>query len=261
MTILRRGVGRSPATPNPKRWHRALIAGITTVTVGWFVGSALPAEAQVRSAVGTSVQFSCSDSEATIRQKRGPAVSIGTSRIYVGYQQVSSNNKNPVMARFDGNGRRVWCRNNYEVSGDDGEGYGVLWNGRSILYGVFSATGTQGSSDQDYRRFTSQGWLSSYGSGGGPRAAVILRINPNTGQPTQGTFLASTLNDGRTNSLLVRNLGWTGTNLVVTSDAWYSPRRANRRPYTCQGSSPFRYRAWFSPDLRQATRTEVTGCQ
>jgi hypothetical protein len=45
------------------------------------------------------------------------------------------------------------------------------------LYGVFTATGTQGTSSTDYRRFTTTGWLTSYGAGGGPKVSVILKIN------------------------------------------------------------------------------------
>lgn len=241
-------------------WHRVLLAGLTTLVVSGVVGSAPPAQAVVRSSVGQAVEFSCNDSEATIRRKNGPSVAFGNSRIYIGYQQVSRDNKNPVMVRFH-NGRQIWCRNNYEVTGDDGEGYGLLWNGRSILYGVFSATGTQGQPSWDYRRFTRRGWLRSYGSGGGPKAAVILRIHPSNGLATHGTFVSSVLSNGRTNSLRVRRLGWTGSRLVVTSSAWYSPRDANGRAMNCRGSSPFPYRIWLRPNLSGVTRVQAGRCR
>ncbi len=186
-------------------------------------------------------------------------VAFGTSRIYIGYQQVSSTNKNPIMVRFN-SGQRVWCRTNYEMSGDDGEGYGLLWDGGNMLYGVFSATGTQGSSSQDYRRFTSQGWLSSYGNGGGPKASVILRINPNTGVANAGTFVTSQLSNGRTNSLVVRSLAWNNSRLVVQANAWFSPRRPNRQPLSCSGSSPFDYRLVLVANLSRAVTASADRC-
>lgn len=217
------------------------------------------AQAVVRSAVGEAVSFSCRDTEATIHQKGGPVVAIGGSRIYIGYRQVSANNQNPIMARFD-NGRRVWCRENYEITEDDGRGYGLLWNGNNVLYAVFSATGTQGTVSQDYRRFTTNGWLRNYGSGGGPQVSVIARINPSTGAPVAGTFLSGVLSNGQTNSLQVRGLSWTGTRLVVTADSWYSPRRADRSALTCSGSSPFRYRVVFNPYLSRVYGASAYRC-
>lgn len=48
-----------------------------------------PAGAVVQSAIRNPVSFSCRDSEATIRRKSGPVVSVGRSRIYAGYLQIS----------------------------------------------------------------------------------------------------------------------------------------------------------------------------
>lgn len=235
------------------------LVGIITATVTGWVGFSASATAAIQTAVGVAVPFSCSSTETAIRNAGATVVSSGTSRIYIGYQQVSSDNKNPIVVRFD-NGRRIWCRNNIEITGDDGEGYGLLWNEANLLYGVFSATGTQGTATQDYRRFTANGWLTSYGSGGGPRVSVLLQLNPTTGQPIRGTFINAVRSDGRTNSLVVRNLEWTGRHVVVTADSWYSPRRINRQPFTCSGASPFVYRLWLTPDLQRAVDARASRC-
>jgi len=239
--------------------HALPVVGIMAATVMGWVGLSAPAVA-VQTSVGNAAQFSCNDTEATIRQRGAQMVSSGTSRIYIGYQQVTRTNQNPIVIRFN-NGRRVWCRNNIEVTADDGKGYGLFWNGGNLLYGVFSATGTQGTPSQDYRRFTTRGWLRSYGSGGGPRVAVVLQLSPNTGQPIRGTFINAVRSNGQSNSLVVRNLQWTGRSLVVTADSWYSPLRTNRRPFTCQGASPFRYQLWLSPDLTQALQAQADRCR
>ncbi|GAB4433102.1 MAG: hypothetical protein OHK0035_16860 [Cyanobacteria bacterium J069] len=237
----------------------ARVAGLALGMLPLWLAIAAPAQATVSAAVGDSVTFSCRDSESVVRQKGGPVVTIGRSRIYIGYRQVSANNKNPIVVRFN-RGQRAWCRSDYETTGDDGEGYGLLWDGSNALYAVFSSTGTQGTPNQDYRRFTSQGWLTSYGSGGGPRVAVVARLNPTTGAANAGTFLTAQLSNGRSNSMLVTNLSWTGSRLVVTANSWFSPRRANRQPMTCTGSSPFFYRVVFSANLRQIVRAQSDRC-
>jgi hypothetical protein len=221
--------------------------------------TALEAQATVQSSVGRAIAFSCRDSEATIRERGTTFVRVDRARIYIGYQQVSSTNKNPIMARFDG-GRQVWCHANYEVTNDDSTGYGLLWDGEGVMYAVFSSTGTQGESSQDFRRFATRGWLRSYGSGGGAKAAVLARVNPATGNVSSATFLTAVLGDGRANSLNVRALSWTGTRLVVTADAWFSPRRANTQPMTCSGSSPFNYQLRFTPNLSTVGSASASGC-
>lgn len=239
--------------------RRVAPVGLAAGLLPLWLAIASPAQATVSASVGDSVEFSCRDSESAVRQKGGPVVTIGRSRIYIGYRQVSSTNKNPIVVRFN-RGRRAWCRTDYETTGDDGEGYGLLWDGSNALYAVFSATGTQGTPSQDYRRFTSRGWLTSYGSGGGPKVAVLARLDPTNGAPNAGTFLTAQLSSGRSNSLEVTGLSWTGSRLVVTANSWFSPRRANRQPMTCNGSSPFFYRVVFSGNLRQVFRTQSDRC-
>lgn len=221
--------------------------------------TALEARATVQSNVGRAIAFSCRDSEATIRERGATFVRVDRARIYIGYQQVSSTNKNPIMARFDG-GQQTWCRASYEVTNDDSTGYGLLWDGEGVMYAVFSSTGTQGEVSQDFRRFATRGWLSSYGSGGGAKAAVLARVNPATGNVSSATFLTAVLRDGRSNSLNVRALSWTGTRLVVTADAWFSPRRANTQPMTCSGSSPFSYQLRFTPNLSTVGSASASRC-
>jgi hypothetical protein len=212
----------------------------------------------VNSSIANAVTFSCNDSEATIKAKKGPRVVNGTTSFYIGYQQVSSNNKNPITIRFN-NGLRAWCRTDYETTGDDGTGYGLYWNGGSFLYGVYSSTGSQ--SGNDFRRFAIGRWLTSYGSGGGPKAAVIARINPANGDIYYATFLSSKkANDGKTNSLVVNNLSWNGPNLTVQAKSWWTPRRTNTNSMTCTGASPYQYTVVFSEDLRYMNSASANTC-
>lgn len=210
--------------------------------------------------VGKSIAFRCTDTEATIRALGGPRVAIGTTSFYIGYQQVSSTNKNPILIRFNA-GRRAWCRVDYEVTGDDSTGYGLVWNGGD-LYAAFSSTGTQGTPAQDFRRFATRGWLPSYGSGGGAKVAVVARIDPTNGNVRAATFLSSVLSNGRSNSLQVERLVLNANgNLQVIASAWSFPRRGDRSRMTCNSGSPYPYTLVFLPNLNQVVRASATGCR
>lgn len=231
---------------------------LTLVSGSYLVISQVLAQSTVQTSIGKAVTFTCNDSEASIKAKNGPRVSFGPTTIYIGYQQVSSTNQDPRIIRFD-NGFRTWCRTDYETTNDDGRGYGLIWNGGNILYGVFSSTGTQ--TGNDFRRFSKNGWLPSYGSGGGAKVAVIAQINPANGNVYHATFLSALLANGRSNSLEVKNLSWNGKNLTVKGNAWWAPRRSNKTYMNCSGSSPFQYTTVFTPDLTKVTSSSAINCQ
>lgn len=233
---------------------------IFTMFVGMVASFGLGASpAYANTSIGEEgASISCNGSESDLANG-STSVTSGNSTIYIGYNQASGNNQNPIIARYD-SGTRVWCRDDYETNGDDGRGYGIYWDG-TTLYGAFTATGTQGDSTSDYRRFTANGWLTSYGQGGGPRVAVILRIDPSNGEPTGGTFLTARLSNGNSNSLSITGLSLLDNgNLIVNANSWFSPRNIDKSPMQCSGSSPFSYTIEFNPGLSQAIGAEAQGC-
>ena len=261
---------RETATPDrqsqqlkrPLTFHKSLAFLGLTAILGLSGGPAPQSaisQTNLVSSIGSNVTFSCKDSEATIRAKNGPRVTFGSSTIYIGYQQVSSINQDPRMVRFD-NGVRTWCKTDYDTTGADGRGYGLLWNGSSILYAAFSTDGTQGTSSQDFRRFATNGWLTTYGQGGGRKVAILARVDPKTGNVLNATFLSALLSNGESNSLAVKGLSWTGANLVVQANSYFAPRRPNKTAMTCTGSSPFQYTAQFTSDLRTVVQASALGC-
>jgi|GEM_PF-1486409 len=213
-------------------------------------------------ATGSAVAISCSDTEASLIAKNTTKLTLGGSTYYIGYRQVSADNQNPVVIKFTA-GVRNWCREDYEITGDDGKGYGLFWNGQS-LYAVFTATGTQGTVAQDYRRFTGSGWLKTYsdgspGGGGGPKVAILLKISRATGegQVGQGTFITSRLaSSGKTNSLEIKDLYMnTDGHLVVRANAWFAPRNVNKTPLfqtPATGGSPHDYTLILTQNLTTA---------
>jgi hypothetical protein len=224
----------------------------------------IPAIAAVNS--GTA-KFSPSDSEGAIAATGAARLKLGTQTIYIGTQQVSSNNQDPIVISFDSsNPTNRWTQTSYEVTGTDGRGYGLFWSGSS-LYGVFSVDGTQGTPDQDFRRVSgraTQSWLRSYGSGGGAKVAVLAKLNSATGEMTEAVYLSAILSSGKTNSLAIANLAVNAAgNLVINAQSYYAPRRPDGTAMTqvTSGSSPFGYVLEITPDLKTVISTAATGWQ
>nr|RNJ65806.1 MAG: hypothetical protein EDM05_29155 [Leptolyngbya sp. IPPAS B-1204] len=213
----------------------------------------------------TTVKFLPNDSETTIAATSAARLQLGSQTIYIGTQQVTSDNQNPILASFDAkNPSNNWVRTDYEVTGTDGRGYGLFWSG-SQLYAVFSVDGTQGTPAEDFRRVSgdaTQSWLRSYGAGGGAKVAVLTRINPATGELTDAVYLSSILSSGKSNSLEVKGLSLNAAgNLVVTADSYFAPRRPDGKAMTqtAPGSSPFDYTLEITPDLTTVISTSAVG--
>lgn len=217
------------------------------------------------SVVSSTVKFSPGESEAAIAAKGGARIKIGTQTIYIGTQQVSSINQNPIVASFDSaNPGNNWVKTNYEATGTDGRGYGLYWDG-SNLYGVFSVDGTQGSASEDFRRVSggaTQSWLRSYGQGGGAKIAVLGNLDPRTGELVGAAYISSRLDSGKSNSLGVTGLSVNSSgNLVVKANSWYAPRRVDGSQMTPSGSvsSPFSYTLEITRDLKTVVNTSAVG--
>jgi LPS sulfotransferase NodH len=164
------------------------------------------------------------------------------------------------------NGVLNWYRDDYETTADDGRGTHVLWeSSTNTLYAAFTATGTQGTPDQDYRRFATYGWLRSYsdyspGGGGGGKVAILARLDPANGNVIAASFLTA-LNGTKTNSVSVKGLSLSGNNLVVQADSAFAPRKADRTAMSpiagAVRTSP-NYTVVFASDLRSVLSATST---
>ncbi|MBW4466926.1 MAG: hypothetical protein KME07_15990 [Pegethrix bostrychoides GSE-TBD4-15B] len=221
----------------------------------------LPAASSVQS---STVKFAATASESNIAATAAARIQLGSQTIYIGTEQVSSLNQNPVVVSFDAqNPAHNWRRTDYEVTGTDGRGYGLYWSG-SQLYGLFSVDGTQGTADQDFRRVSAgatQSWLRSYGTGGGAKVTVLARLNLATGEMTDAVYL-SALNGSKSNSLVVNSLQTSASgNLVINAQAYFAPRRPDGQAMTqtTAGGSPFSYTLEMTPDLKTVVSTAAIG--
>ncbi|MEB3357036.1 MAG: hypothetical protein VKK04_09935 [Synechococcales bacterium] len=217
--------------------------------------------------VGQGLNFSGANlaDEAAVRAIGSPTITVGDRTVYIGYRQVSSTNQNPIVVSFNSKDpSQNWSRTDYEVTGADSRGYGLFWSGTD-LYGVFSIDGAQGQSSEDFRRASgnaTQSWLRSYGSGGGPKIAVIARLDLETGNLLDAAHLSALLSSGKSNSLVIEALEVNASgNLVIRAQSYFSPRRPDGKAMTqiSSGSSPFDYTVEITPDLKRVVSTAAVG--
>ncbi len=216
---------------------------------------------------GAVNKFTPGTSEAELIASGADRIKIGTQTIYIGTEQVTSINQNPIIRSIDSvNPSNNWLRTDVETTGTDGRGLGIAWTG-SALYGVFSVDGTQGTPSQDFRRASGgaqQNWLKSFGPGGGKRIAVIGQLDPATGTLLKAAHLSAVLENGQTNSLSVKGITTNSAgNLVVSASSFSNPRKPDgtaltRNPGNTAGS-PFDYTLELTPDLSRVVSTSAKG--
>lgn len=206
-----------------------------------------------------SAFFSPSDSLADITGSGAAFVQSGNRRIFIGTHQASALNQNPIIASST-DGVLDWVVADYETGANDGEGMGLLWDQADRLYAAFTITGND-VLNISLARFSTTGWQTFYGSGGGPRATFLLRIDPSDGQPMTGTFVIARLSNGNTNNMIPVDLEFLGNRVILRAESFFSPLRVDkeRMVQDDSGTSPFDYRIMFSPDLSQALVAEAIG--
>lgn len=211
----------------------------------------------------SAVKLTTKMTEAQVAASGAARVQMGKQTLYIGTQQVTSTNQNPVVLAFE-SGKLKWSRTDYETTGTDGRGLGLFYNGNA-LYSVFSVDGTQGAPAQDFRRVSggaAQSWMRSYGNGGGAKAAVVAKLNPANGALQSAVYLSAN-NSGKTNSFQVKGLGMSGANLWVSGVSYFAPRNIDGSAMApAAGStakSPFTYSLELTPDLKRAVKATATG--
>jgi len=178
--------------------------------------------------------------------------------VKLGTLQASAKNQDPVVA-FYREGKLVFCSADYDTSPVDARAVAATAD-KDHLYVAFSTDGGA-KHPKTFTRFTAGGWQESYGAGGGAKVLVILKIRKADGVAIAGTYITAKKQDGKTNSVALKKLEFTNNSLRLTADAWYSPLKTDKTPYTCSGSSPFAYFLVLSEDLTTAKVTTATRCK
>jgi hypothetical protein len=225
-------------------------------------GSAGSANGYVWAFSATSVGFDCNDSFDSIVAKNPPRVTFGSSTILVGYEQISANDQDPIVARYD-NGNKVFCEHSKKGGGVDGRAYGLTWDGGPNLYVVYTIVGGGTLFDTAAKG----GWLSSYGNGGASaKVSVIGAVDTQFGVVTRATFVASKLTKNgqlATNTLTPADAVHVGVdgNLEFFGTPAYCTLNPDQSSMCTPGSTdyPKGYRARFTPDMKTMVCASATG--
>ena len=161
-----------------------------------------------------SLLLSCEDEEVVLPVRLSDAASVTDANgdVYtVGYVQQSSNNQDAVVEKRDNAGNVLW-KVTHASSPADERAILVTLDEEQNPWVVFTVDG--GSYDDGYitRKFVEQGafqnvYQDGYGKGGGPKVAIIARLNTETGKIIKASFLTARLNSGNTNSFTVEKIG------------------------------------------------------
>lgn len=202
----------------------------------------------------TDVTFSASDSEADVIAAGAASVSIADLTVYIGTEVVGPpSNTNPILVAFDASGVQKWSNTTIDTTGADATGLGLGTDGQQ-LYALFTIDGTQ-SGDQIHR-FTTDGWVSLYGTGGGAKVTVVLAIDPATGIPTgDGTFIIAKLSNGDTNRLVANAIIIGTDSVTVRAESYPSPLDPDLNRIVA--TAPVDYEVVLSRDLSTALSAQV----
>lgn len=234
-------------------------SGVTSAATGSGGGTPLepgaPAAGWERAYVDGSTGVACSMSLAEMQAAGAPALGFGDATIVVGFEQVSGNNQDPVVARFDA-GLQTYCRY-HETGGPDGRAVGLTWDGGAAAYVVYTVVG--GGSGLESA--ATNGWLPSYGNGGGPKVSFLGRLDAVTGDLDAGTFIIAKKENGETNThgpaAAPTKLAAGGVELL--GESAFQPMNPDLSIMDCS-DYPFSTRYRFDDALTTLTCSSSTNC-
>jgi hypothetical protein len=120
------------------------------------------------------------------------------------YKQVSSNNQDAFLTKYDSKGSKVFEKR-LTTSPPDERCTSVVVNKESNVDYLYLLCSVDGG-NTDFNKFMSpKAFQKSYGSGGGPKIGVILKLDTN-GNKVGGTFLGGKLGSGRTNTINLQSI-------------------------------------------------------
>lgn len=192
------------------------------------------------------------------KAKNTKEIQLRDGIVKLGTLQVSDKNQDPVVA-FYREGKVVFCSADYDTSPVDSRAIAATAD-KDHLYVAFSTDGGA-KHPKTFTRFTASGWQNGYGTGGGAKVLVILKIRKADGVAIAGTYVTAKKADGKTNSMALKRLEFANNSVKLTADSWYSPLKTDKTAYECSGPSPFTYTLQLSADLGTAMSTAAPQCK
>ena len=203
-----------------------------------------------------SASVNCNQTLDQMKAAGASTLTIGSSTLVVGYEQIGQN-QDPVFARFD-DGTKKYCEH-HEREPPDGRAYGVTWDGGKIAYVAYTIVGGGSAFDGKAKGQ----WLDRYGDGGGSSAVAFLgEVETDLGTLNKGTFVIAKKQDGKTNSHKPADapIVLPDGRIELQGDSAFQPMNPDKSIMECTGY-PFYTRYVFSADLKTLTCSSSTSCR
>ena len=185
----------------------------------------------------------------------GTQLAVGGRILAFGYDQAGANDQHPVVALYDAadENAQVWCVR-HETEGPDGRAVAATWDGGPEALVAYTIDGGGSALDS-----AADGWLGSYGPGGGGKVTVLARVDMADGAIVHATFVHAKLTNGNSNSLSPTSPPSVlpDGRVELRANSAYHPMNPDRSRMECEGPSGFAFRAQFSADLSEALCTDV----
>lgn len=194
----------------------------------------------------------------SLKTKVAKEQKVTSGTVKLGTLQTTPKDQDPVVAYFE-NGKQVFCRQDYDTTGVDARPVAASAD-TGHLYVAFSVNGGSGGANS-FTRFTTRGWIKSYGQGKGAKVLLVLKLVKTSGEPVAGTYIIAQKEDGKTNAVALISLNYSDGKLSVVADAWHAPLTVGGTPFSCSGKSPFRYYLDLQSDLSSARGAAADNCK
>lgn len=204
----------------------------------------------------TSVAINCKQTLAEMTAAGATVLTIGSSTIVVGFEQIGQN-QDPVFARFE-DATPKYCEH-HEREAPDGRAYGVTWDGGKSAYVVYTIVG--GGSAFDAR--AKGQWLDRYGDGGGSsKVSFVGEVETELGALVRGTYVIAKKKDGKTNSHTPSDapIILASGEIEFLGDSAFQPMNPDKSIMDCT-DYPFASRYVFSRDLKTLACASSTNCK
>jgi hypothetical protein len=171
------------------------------------------------------------DAGAPASEPASTSVTDGSGNRYrVGYDQVSADDQDPYVIKENAAGEQLWGVY-HDRTPVDARGILVVLDGQDRPYVAFTTDGGSNDADRFQANHVEDGAFGSapfgsYGAGGGAKATVVARLDPETGRIERATYLIARLESGNTNTLVATDLAVTGSTVTVTAESYFTPPNA-----------------------------------
>lgn len=209
------------------------------------------------SKIGKSIAFECYTRESDVMSRNAVGIKSGSVTYYTGYKTSLFSKKDPVIIAFE-KGVFKWCKDDYEFSADETQGYGMLIDEEGELF-VLLSTKTENDTNE-FDQYTSNGWLSTHRLNHTIRSTVLAKIDTESGRIDGATYISAEPTKGLTGELDIKTIKSSGENITLTGVAYGLPRGVDTYSLSCKKANSYTFSLALDKTLTYATTATAQNC-